>query len=125
MARVIDQGSRLSAVRLAQTHTSCDILGMKRRYDENDIYDNLGWLKYNQRTIEKKLFRARYKGVKPDLFLYDVTSSYLEGMKNELGEWGYNRDKKVGKKQVVVGLLCDEGGEPVSNRSFQGKHPGF
>ena len=28
MARVIDQGSRLSAVRLAMTHAACDVLGV-------------------------------------------------------------------------------------------------
>jgi len=37
-----------------------------------------------------------------------------------LGDWGYNRDKKSGKKQVVIGLLCDEGGDPVSVEVFRG-----
>ena len=36
----------------------------------------------------------------------DVTSSYLEGENNELAEYGYNRDKKKGKTQIVFGLLC-------------------
>ena len=125
MARAIDQGSRLSAVRLAQTHAACDILGMRRGFDENDLYENLAWLDNNQRKIEKRLFRARNKGVKSDLFLYDVTSIYMEGMKNELAEWGYNRDKKAGKKQVVVGLLCDEEGEPVSIEVFKGSSRDF
>jgi transposase len=49
-----------------------------------------------------------------------VTSSYLEGDKNELGEYGYNRDKKKGKKQIVIGLLCDASGEPVSTEVFVG-----
>jgi transposase len=35
-------------------------------------------------------------------------------------DWGYNRDGKKGKKQVVVGLLCDELGEPVSVEVFRG-----
>jgi transposase len=42
------------------------------------------------------------------MFLYDVTSSYFEGTENELAEYGYNRDKKKGKKQIVIGLLTDE-----------------
>ena len=33
---------------------------------------------------------------------------------------GYNRDKKTGKKQIVIGLLCDEEGEPVSTEVFAG-----
>jgi transposase len=52
--------------------------------------------------------------------LYDVTSSYFEGVCNALADWGYNRDGKKGKKQVVVGLLCDELGEPVSVEVFHG-----
>ena len=62
MARAIDQGSRLSAVRLAQTHAACDVLGLSRGFDENDLYDNLGWLKEHQGEIEQRLFRFRRKG---------------------------------------------------------------
>jgi hypothetical protein len=123
MARVIDQGSRLSAVRLAQTHAACDVLGMVRGFDENDLYDNLGWLEEHQSQIELSLFRIRQKGKaekQRELFLYDVTSSYFEGVCNALSDWGYNRDGKKGKKQVVVGLLCDELGEPVSVEVFPG-----
>ena len=121
IARIIDQGSRLSAVRLAQTHAACDVLGMSRGFDENDLYDNLGWLQEHQERIELSLFRTRQKGKdKRELFLYDVTSSYFEGVCNALADWGYNRDGKKGKKQVVVGLLCDESGEPVSVEVFHG-----
>jgi len=49
-----------------------------------------------------------------------VTSSYLEGEKNELGEYGYNRDGKRGKLQIVIGLLADEEGEPLAVRVFEG-----
>jgi hypothetical protein len=66
------------------------------------------------------LFRARQTGQKPRLFFYDVTSSYLEGECNELAAWGYNRDKKAGKPQIVIGLVGDEGGEPVATEVFQG-----
>jgi transposase len=122
IARTIDQGSRLSAVRLAQTHAACDVLGMSRGFDENDLYDNLGWLHEHQERIELSLFRTRQKGKdkQTELFLYDVTSSYFEGVCNALADWGYNRDGKKGKKQVVVGLLCDELGEPVSVEVFHG-----
>lgn len=120
MARVMDQGSRLSAVRLAQVHGACDILGMREGFNEEDLYRNLAWLSERQKAIEKRLYRARRGGKKPELFLYDVTSSYFEGQQNELACWGYSRDKKSGKKQVVVGLLCDEGGDPVSVEVFTG-----
>lgn len=120
IARVIDQGSRLSAVRLAQVHAACDVLGIRRGFDENDLYDNLTWLCHEQERIERRLFAARRGDGKPELFLYDVTSAYLEGLQNELAAYGYNRDGKKGKLQIVIGLLCDEAGEPVSTEVFAG-----
>jgi transposase len=54
------------------------------------------------------------------VYLYDVTSSYLEGTQNELSAFGYNRDGKRGKKQVVIGLLCNGTGEPLSVEVFKG-----
>ena len=120
LARVIDQGSRLSAVRLAQTHAACDVLGIRRGFDENDLYQNLHWLSEHQPQIEQRLFAARRGDATLELFLYDVTSSYLEGDCNELGDYGYGRDGKKGKKQIVIGLLCDQDGEPVSTEVFQG-----
>jgi len=119
IARVIDQGSRLSAVRFAKRQAVCEILDIKR-LDEDDLYENLAWLAEHQKDIEKKLFEVRFHGVTPTLFLYDVTSSYLEGDKNQLATWGYNRDKKKGKKQIVVGLLTGPDGLPVAVRVFEG-----
>jgi len=117
---VIDQGSRLSAVRLAQVHAACKVLDIRRGFDENDLYDNLRWFADNQQRIEKALFKVRRGGKEPEIFLYDVTSSYLEGTKNFFGEYGYHRDGKKGKQQIVIGLLCDEFGDPVSIKVFAG-----
>ena len=97
IARVMDQGSRLSAVRFAMRHAVCEILGIDK-LNEDDLYENLAWLAKNQERIEKKLFKKRFPNEIPTLFLYDVTSSYLEGTCNELARFGYNRDKKRGKK---------------------------
>jgi len=49
-----------------------------------------------------------------------VTSSYLEGECNELGAFGYNRDGKKGKRQIVVGMLSDPDGRPASIQVFPG-----
>src|SRR6516162_4089703 len=119
IARVIDQGSRLSAVRLAMAHAACDILGVGP-FDEEALYENLDWLAEAQARIEDRLFAQRQKTTPVNLFLYDVTSSYLEGTHNELAAFGYNRDGKKGKLQIVIGLLCDEDGHPVSMEVFPG-----
>jgi len=119
IARVIDQGSRLSAVRLAMSHAACDVLGLGP-FDEEALYENLDWLAGGQAAIEDRLFAQRLKTKPVNLFLYDVTSSYLEGTQNELAAFGYNRDGKKGKRQIVLGLLCDEDGHPVSIEVFPG-----
>ena len=119
LVRVIDQGSRLSAVRFATKHAICEIIGIDK-LDEDDLYSNLDWLHQHQEKIEKALFKLRYPNQVPTLFLYDVTSSYLEGTCNELANWGYNRDKKRGKMQIVVGLLTGPDGLPVACRVFMG-----
>src|SRR6266853_1307760 len=119
LARVLEQGSRLSAVRLVLVHAASAVLGWRRGFDENDLYDNLTWLSAQQKDIENRLFARRGKE-KPQLFLYDVTSSYLEGDHNAFGAYGYGRDGKKNKKQIVIGLLCDAQGEPISVEVFRG-----
>lgn len=119
IAAVIGSVSRLSATRLAQSHAACDILGLDS-FHEDDLYKALDWLHDQQEKIEDRLFRGRYRDEKPNLYLYDVTSSYLEGDQNELAEYGYNRDKKKGKKIIVIGLLTDDEGCPVSSEVFPG-----
>ncbi len=119
IGRVIDQGSRLSAVRLASSHAACDILGLEA-FDEDDLYANLDWLHEHQAGIEGRLFKTLHADSKPELYLYDVTSSYLEGCRNELGAFGYSRDGKKGKQQIVIGLLCNETGRPLSIEVFAG-----
>jgi hypothetical protein len=119
IARVIDQGSRLSAVRLAMSHAACDVLGLGP-FDEEALYDNLDWLANRQAAVEDTLFAQRTQTKPVSLFLYDVTSSYVEGTHNALAAFGYNRDGKKGKMQIVIGLLCDEDGHPVSIEVFPG-----
>src|SRR5919201_1602127 len=118
LASVIAHGSRLSAVRLAQQHAVCDLLGFEA-FNEDDLYRARDGLDKQQLAIEAALFTHRYAtaGQAPTLYRYEVTSGYLEGDQNELGEYGYNRD---GKKQIVVGLLTDEEGWPITVEVFAG-----
>lgn len=116
ITRVIEQGSRLSSVRSSHTHALSEILNISEDFNENALYCNLDWLSANQARVEDKLFHDR----QAEIFLYDVTSSYLEGIKNHFGEFGYNRDGKKGKQQIVIGLLCDKEGNPISVEVFPG-----
>ncbi len=120
MARELIQGSRLASVRWAGEQAVEEVLGLEP-FDEDDLYQTLDWLCAHQERIENRLFRYRYGSNEiPQLFLYDVTSSYLEGEQNELADWGYNLERKKGKKQVVIGLLTDPRGDPVAVEVFRG-----
>jgi len=121
LARIAHGGSRLSAVRWAEQHAVSDILGLEA-FDENALYAALDWLEAEQTGIEQGLYAAYVKdnGKPPAIVLYDVTSSYFEGEHNELADYGYNRDGKKGKKQIVIGLLTGADGEPLAVRVFEG-----
>lgn len=116
--RPIKAVSKLGTVAMAKNQAVEELLGISA-FDEDDLYGALDWLEQNQDSIEDSLFRSR-GGQCQTLFLYDVTSSYLEGQQNELAKYGYNRDKKAGKKQIVIGLLKDEHGLPVSVQVYEG-----
>jgi transposase len=117
-ARIINQGSRLSAVRLAKERET-DFLQLGK-FSEKELYKNLDWIAKHQHRIENALYKKRHGNKPCKLFLYDVTSAYFEGIDNELAEFGYNRDKKRGKMQIVIGLLCDDDGVPIAVEVFEG-----
>jgi transposase len=121
LVRLAHQGSRLSAVRWAEDHAVGEVLGLSP-FDEDDLYAALDDLCARQEKIERALYQRylRRRGAPPALFLYDITSTYLEGEHNALGEFGYNRDGKRGKLQIVIGLLTDREGEPLAVRVFAG-----
>jgi len=115
-ARLAHQGSRLSAARFSEDHAVREILNVGS-FDEEDLYLALEYLETHQREIEVALTQKATPGA---VFLYDVTSVYFEGQHNELAEFGYNRDGKKGKKQMVAGLLTDGLGEPLSIQLYPG-----
>ena len=55
------------------------------------------------------------------LCFYDLTSTYFEGEgKSELAEYGYSRDHRDDRAQVVVGLAVTHEGLPITHRVFPG-----
>ena len=117
MSKMMGAHSKLSAVRMARDHAIAEIIGI-RDFSEDDVYAALDWLYERKERVEKGLFRQ--KGEAPSIYLYDISSTYLEGQQNELAAYGYNRDKKKGKKQIVFGLLTDEEGDPISVDGYKG-----
>jgi transposase len=110
-ARILEPHSKLATVRWWQSCTLADELKVSG-VDENDLYKALDWLLERQEQIESRLL-ARHL-VPGDCVFYDLSSSYYEGEKCSLARYGYNRDRKRGKRQINYGLLCDKQGRPLS-----------
>ncbi len=86
--------------------------------DEDDLYAAMDWVLERQEVIEKKLAARHLQN--DGLALYDLTSSYFEGVSCPIAKLGYDRDGKKGKLQVNYGLLTNERGIPVSVSVFEG-----
>ncbi|CDN14251.1 MAG: hypothetical protein HRU34_09975 [Richelia sp.] len=56
------------------------------------------------------------------MVLYDVSSTYLEEKACPLAKYGYNREKKRGKLQIVFGRLCNEKACPIAVEVFEVKN---
>jgi transposase len=63
------------------------------------------------------LFEAEF-----DVLLYDLTSSYVEGEaeSNRMMKRGYSRDGRPDCKQVVIALIVNTDGFPISYETFDG-----
>ena len=85
---------------------------------EDDLYAAMDWVLKRQEVIEKKLAARHLHN--DGLALYDLTSSYFEGVSCPIARLGYDRDGKKGKLQINYGLLTNERGIPVSVSVFEG-----
>jgi len=120
VARVVAPGSKLATSRAISADTAetslGDMLGVEDA-DEDELYEAMDWLLARQARVENEL---AHRHLDNTLVLYDVTSSYFEGRTCPLAKRGYSRDKKRGKLQIVIGLLCNREGRPVAVEVFEG-----
>ena len=102
-----------------------DLLGVPDEVVTKDrLYRTLDRLIQAQDAIEHDLkerlgtlFQLDY-----DLLLYDLTSTYFEGLAddNDLAKRGYSRDHRGDCKQVVLALVLSREGFPLAHRTWAG-----
>jgi len=109
--------SKLATTRGWNNNTLADLLGVADA-NEDDLYEAMDWVLKRQPTIEKKLAARHLE--ENCLALYDLSSSYFEGVTCPLASRGHNRDGKKDKLQVNWGLLANRKGIPVSISVFKG-----
>jgi hypothetical protein len=121
IARLLDPAAKLATARMLDTATASHSLGEVLDLGSvtvRELYATLDWLVSEQAFIETALARRHLKeGV---LVLYDVTSTYLEGRCCPLAQFGYSRDHRSDRPQLVIGLLCALDGRPVAVEVFEG-----
>lgn len=95
-----------SAITKDRLYRTLDCLRAAQRKIEDDLKGNLGML-----------FQLDY-----DLLLYDLTSSYFEGLAedNDLAKHGYSRDHRSDCKQVVLALVVTREGFPLAHYTLRG-----
>ena len=102
-----------------------DLLGVADGDVTKDrLYRTLDALRAAQQAIENELkeqlgtlFHLHY-----DLLLYDLTSTYFEGLAqdNDLAKRGYSRDHRRDCKQVLVALIVTREGFPLAHYTLAG-----
>ena len=121
VARIINPASKLATARGFDEETCSSsigkVLGVEKA-ETNELYQALDYLLSKQTKIETKL--AQKHLTDGSLILYDVTSTYVEGENCPLAQYGYNRDKKKGKAQIIFGLITDKYGRPIAVEVFEG-----
>jgi hypothetical protein len=121
VARVLEPAAKLATARQLSAATAAHSLGAVLglgAVDEDELYRALDLLGAAQPKIEAALAHRHLRN--GCLVLYDLTSSWLEGRCCALARFGYSRDGKRDKLQIVFGLLCTAEGCPIAVEVFEG-----
>ena len=117
-ARILFPKSKLATTRRWKTTSLPTLFGLEGDTDQNDIYRAMDWLIQRQDKIQEKIGPALFRS--NGIALYDLTSTYFEGETCPIAKRGYSRDKKKGKLQVNIGLLCNSEGCPAAISVYEG-----
>ena len=109
--------SKLGMIGAWADTTLADDLGLADAH-EDELYEAMDWLIERQDKIEQRLAKRHLKA--GGLVLFDLTSSWFEGVTCPLAKIGYSRDGRKGTLQVNYGIMTDDRGCPVSVSVFEG-----
>jgi transposase len=120
--RISDPDSKLAFTE-EYSHTSLPhFLNLKKEIDLQTLYRSLEVLEANFSMVENHLYEWALKQFNQndrELF-YDITSSYFEGRKCVIAEYGYSRDKRRDREQIVIGLVTTSDGFPIKCTIYSG-----
>lgn len=118
--RLISPQSKLSVVDWYKRIYLPEIEGT--RFDYQHFYRAMDHLIPIKEKIESLLFNRLCDlfSLKVTLVFYDLTSTYFEGAECEISQFGYSRDRRPDKKQIILGLVVTKEGLPIAHEVFTG-----
>jgi transposase len=126
LGRLCEPGSELSLAEQGYARTALpELLGVPAaKVNDDRLYRALDRLLPAKAALEQHL-KARLGelfGLKYDLLLYDVTSTYFEGQaaRNPQAQRGHSRDNRGDCKQVCIALVVSREGMPLGYEVFAG-----
>ena len=126
MARLCEPSSELHIAEDWYRRTALDdLLGIPvEKVNDDRLYRALDRLLPHKERLEQHLKEkiGTLFGVKYDLMLYDVTSTYFEGeaQANPQAQRGHSRDQRSDCKQVCIALVVTREGIPLGYEVFAG-----
>jgi len=124
--RLCAPGSELAVEQRWYPSTALDdLLGIEEgKINDTRLYRCLDRLLPHKTKLERHL-KDRYGALfeaEFDVLLYDLTSTYVEGAaeKNPLMRRGYSRDHRPDCEQMVIALIVNQEGFPLSYETFNG-----
>ena len=125
-ARLISPSSELAIEEQFYPQTAlCDLCGVsEEKVNKDRLYRTLDQLLPHKERLESHL-KERLGTLfdEPfDLLLYDLTSTYFEGLAagNVMAARGHSRDHRPDCAQIVIGLVVSKSGLPLGYEVFRG-----
>ena len=117
LSRLFFPGSDRRAIARARDFRTSGAEGLSLHH----LWRAMSWLGEAREATWDKLF-ARNRNLFSSLSVvfFDTTSLYFEGAGGDLGARGYSKDRRPDENQMVLGMVLDEGGRPISAPAWPG-----
>jgi transposase len=118
MARIVNPSSKLQAITFLKEMFDIS-------YSETDVYRELPTFSDLKEEVEKKIitFAMKHLNFNFTVVFYDVTTLYFETFKEDKENFkkpGFSKDNKFNQPQIVIGLIVNQDGFPVSYDIYAG-----
>ena len=113
--RFLEPASKLRSVQLIQNR-------FQKLFSHDQVLRMMDHLSKNEEKIKDHIFRVvMEKSQSLELVLFDVTTLYFENVtESDLKQFGFSKDNKFNEVQVVLALLTDGQGLPLTYEVFPG-----